>query len=348
MAQGRFLSTTIAVDAQLARLSAEAEMMYLKAVPHLDRDGMITGDPIQLLTIISPLRFSQMAAGIGAIVDAWVDVGLVIRFSTPVGVALFFKGFLKNQTLRYDREKPSLYPPPPGYIHTANGLRPATSVPWVDNSSDENPGYYPKNPAECPVLPESQSLSENGPPTAADRSSTTTPGYYPKNPAKTAFLPESASQAESEAESASAALNPESAAAAAKARQADARAGARESVLPALPAAAADPFSDCRLLLGEFGVAEPSLGRILAKRQSPDHVRGWLVEAIQASQRKRKPIDDPVAFAVARLLSGDPPGRLISAAEWSELSNDGDDDPDSYEALKRRYVPEDWQDVIKH
>ena len=344
MAQGRFLSASIAVDAQLAQLSAEAEMLYLKCVPHLDRDGMVTGDPIQLLTVISPLRFSQMASAMAAIVEEWVDVGLVIRFPTPAGQALFFKGFLKNQTLRYDREKPSLYPPPPGYIHTPNGLRPATSVPWVDQSSEENPGSYPKTPAECPVLPEFQPLGENDPSPAVDGSSNENPGYYPKNPAKTAFLPESAPQAESEAESASAALDPEIAAGA---RQADARARGG----PALPAAA-DPFSECLRLLIDFGVSEPSLGRILAKRHPPDHVRGWLVEARQASQRRRKPIDDPVAFAVARLLSGDPPAHLVSVAEYEAVPaappGTGDDDPNSYAALKRRYVPEGWEDIVVH
>jgi hypothetical protein len=332
MAQGRFLSTTIAIDKELARLSAEAEMMYLKCIPHLDRDGMITGDPIQLLTVISPLRFSQMAPSIGAIVDAWVDVGLVIRFPTQAGLALFFKGFLKNQTLRYDRERPSLYPPPPGYIHTANGLRPATDVPWVDSSSEENPGSYPKTPAESPVLPEFYPLGENDARTAAEGSSNGTPGYYPKNPAESPFLPESAAQAESEAESAAP-------------KQQDT--GKQQ----AGPAAAAGHFSECRRLLVDFGVSEPSLTRILAKRHPPDHVRGWLVEAIQASQRRRKPIDDPIAFAVARLLSGDPPPRLVDAAEYAtglDACDAGDDDEDSFEALKRRYVPDGWENVVRH
>lgn len=330
MAQGRFLSTTIAIDKELARLSAEAEMMYLKCIPHLDRDGMITGDPIQLLTVISPLRFSQMAPSIGAIVDAWVDVGLVIRFPTQAGLALFFKGFLKNQTLRYDRERPSLYPPPPGYIHTANGLRPATDVPWVDSSSEENPGSYPKNPAESPVLPEFHPLGENDARTAAEGSSNGTPGYYPKNPAESAFLPESAPQAA------------ESESAAPKQQDSGKQQQAAEAAAWSLP--------ECRRLLVDFGISQPSLGRILAKRHPPDHVRGWLVEALQASQRRRKPIDDPIAFAVARLLSGDPPPRLVDAAEY-EASLAGDpagDDEDSYEALKRRYVPEGWQDVVKH
>ena len=47
---------------------------------------------------------------------------LVIRYQTSVGMVLFFTGFAKQQKLQYDREAPSQYPPPPGYLRTAKGL----------------------------------------------------------------------------------------------------------------------------------------------------------------------------------------------------------------------------------
>ena len=40
MAQGRFISRTIAIDPKLALLSETAELLYLKTIPHLDRDGL--------------------------------------------------------------------------------------------------------------------------------------------------------------------------------------------------------------------------------------------------------------------------------------------------------------------
>jgi hypothetical protein len=49
MANGRFVSTSIANDQALASLSMEAELIYLKTIPHLDRDGLITGVPGSLL-----------------------------------------------------------------------------------------------------------------------------------------------------------------------------------------------------------------------------------------------------------------------------------------------------------
>jgi hypothetical protein len=45
MARGRFLSESVATDARLNGLSVEAELVYLMTIPHLDRDGLIEGDP---------------------------------------------------------------------------------------------------------------------------------------------------------------------------------------------------------------------------------------------------------------------------------------------------------------
>lgn len=291
MASGRFLSASIATDTQLALLSIEAEWLYLHSIPHLDRDGMITADPIQLLLQIAPLRFSTLAPRVAHLVDEWIAVGLVIRFATPAGPALFYKGFLKNQTLRYDRERPSLYPPPPGYINTDAGLRPATYVPWVDQSSNETPGVAAINPPKAPILPEFQPLTENVPQIPANNSSPATPGYYPKNPAETPILPDSPPQAAEEAESA-----------APKQQESDKQQQAER------PAAAADPLSEARRLLFDFGVREPSLSRVV--HHPPDVIRGGIDEALRGARRRRKPIEDPVAFLIARLSSATPPAPL--------------------------------------
>lgn len=149
MASGRFLSHTIATDPQLARLSMAAELLFLKCIPHLDRDGICTTDPLALLGIISPMRFSELQANMPAIIDEWVTVGLVIRYETRDGSAIWFKGFAKQQSLRYHRERPSQYPPPPGMLRSDTGIVNATAIPWT-----ETPEHNAATPANQAILPD--------------------------------------------------------------------------------------------------------------------------------------------------------------------------------------------------
>jgi hypothetical protein len=123
MASGRFLSVSIAEDDRLSRLSLEAEYVYLKTIPHLDRDGMISGKPGLLYSKVCPLR-EELFGKTADLIDEWVEVGLAKRFETSEGPVLFFRGFSKNNRLpHYDRERPSRFPPPPGYVRTEKGLK---------------------------------------------------------------------------------------------------------------------------------------------------------------------------------------------------------------------------------
>jgi hypothetical protein len=299
MATGRFLSASIATDAQLAQLSPTAELLYLKCIPHLDRDGMITGQPLALLGIVSPMRFSEMQAGMTAAVEEWVAVGLVVRFASPVGPVLFFKGFLKQQTLKYSRERPSQFPCPPGYVRTAEGLKQATDLAWVEATEPA------ARPAEQPMVPDS--------------------GFLPKNPAKGAVLPESEAQQQQQQQQQ-------------QQEQQEQQQQQQRHGEPAQAAAAA-AVSEAAGLLAAFGASEPSLTRLAGC--NPDWVRGWMLE----TERPGNGIRDPVAFVIARLKARERPPHVLSAAEWVSLH---DEDPDSYEALKRRYVPEGLDDVIVH
>src|SRR5688500_5767964 len=122
MASGRFLSVSIAEDDRLGRLSITAELIYLKTIPHLDRDGMISGRPGLLYSKVCPLR-EELFGETAALIDEWVNVGLVIRFECNEGSVLFFPGFSKNNNLpHYHRERPSRFPVPPGYERTPKGL----------------------------------------------------------------------------------------------------------------------------------------------------------------------------------------------------------------------------------
>ena len=48
------------------------------------------------------------------LIAEWVKSGLVVAYDCEDGRVLHFVGFGKNQTgMRYDRETPSVFPPPP-------------------------------------------------------------------------------------------------------------------------------------------------------------------------------------------------------------------------------------------
>lgn len=113
MARGRFISESVAKDARLNSLSVEAQLVYLMAVPHLDRDGLIEGDPDVLWGTVCPKR-RQFLDRMAAFIQEWAKAGLVLMYDTEDGPALWFRGFAKNQQgMRYDREAPSKFSPPP-------------------------------------------------------------------------------------------------------------------------------------------------------------------------------------------------------------------------------------------
>jgi len=107
----------------------QAELVYLKAIPHLDRDGLILGDPLILWAKVCPRR-PELMGEISTIVHEWMESELVISYESEEGAVLFFTGFAKNQGgMRYDREGVSTLPPPPGYLRTDSGLVPQTNTP---------------------------------------------------------------------------------------------------------------------------------------------------------------------------------------------------------------------------
>lgn len=113
MARGRFLSESIATDTKLNGLSVEAELVYLMTIPHLDRDGLIEGDPDVLWGKVCPKRRIFLDC-MASFIHEWTQAGLVLAYDTDDGVVLWFKGFAKNQTgMRYDREGVSKFAPPP-------------------------------------------------------------------------------------------------------------------------------------------------------------------------------------------------------------------------------------------
>ena len=127
MARGRMIASTVATDKRFNSLSSEAGLVYLMTIPHLDRDGLILGDAMPLWGRVCPRRTEYMPI-MDELIAEWVKAGLVLAYECEEGRVLYFLGFGKNQTgMRYDREAPSIYPPPPDYIRTSTGIEKAKS-----------------------------------------------------------------------------------------------------------------------------------------------------------------------------------------------------------------------------
>jgi hypothetical protein len=144
MARGRILSTNVARDPELNSLSTEALLLYLMAVPHLDRDGLVDGDPTLLWALVAPRQTSLLPKA-PALIDEWVNVGLVIRYAWKDGAVLFFKGFPRhNANMTYKREPPSRFPAPPSFVRTHIGLVPddgATAARWAESVNPKSEYY---------------------------------------------------------------------------------------------------------------------------------------------------------------------------------------------------------------
>ena len=125
MARARLVSVQIASDDNLNKLSPDAERLYLRTLPHLDRDGLITGHPMLLWAKVAPLRMELMDV-CNALIQEWVQQGLVVRYPGADGQpVLYFKGFRRhNANIPYTDEAPSIYPPPPGWYRGKAGLIP--------------------------------------------------------------------------------------------------------------------------------------------------------------------------------------------------------------------------------
>jgi hypothetical protein len=122
MATGRMLNKSISIDPEFNTMSVDARELFLKTIPHLDRDGLIAGHPSKLWATIDPFHADRLQR-MGEYIQEWIDAGLVIRYDDGRETIIFFTGFKKNNPhLRHDREARSKYPPPPGWIRTREGL----------------------------------------------------------------------------------------------------------------------------------------------------------------------------------------------------------------------------------
>lgn len=122
MARGRMINTAIAEDEQFNEMSINAQFLFVRTIPHLDRDGLITGNPVLLAAKIAPL-LTQLHGEIGNVIQEWLENEFVILYKDGKRDVLFFPSFRKNQIgMRYEREPESEFAPPPRMKRTKDGL----------------------------------------------------------------------------------------------------------------------------------------------------------------------------------------------------------------------------------
>lgn len=113
MAEGRFVSKSIAHDLQLNSVSLEADYLFTRCIPFLDREGRMDGHPEVIRAKVCPMRSELDAESIRTALAELQGAGLVRWYRVGDRVVLDFPGFEKNQKgLRKDREAESKFPPP--------------------------------------------------------------------------------------------------------------------------------------------------------------------------------------------------------------------------------------------
>ena len=138
MARGRMIAATVADDKRFNELPIDAALVYLMAIPQLDRDGLILGEPTTLWGQVCRRRV-DLIPRMADIISAWIAAELVTAYKTNDGdTVLYFTGFQKNQAMtHYDREAASRFPCPPGYVRTSKGLMSELVQPTENKSADE-------------------------------------------------------------------------------------------------------------------------------------------------------------------------------------------------------------------
>lgn len=113
MPDGRFISRSIAVSRQLKQVSLEADFLFTRTIPHLDRDGRIDGDPDVIRATVCPLRSELTPEIILRCLEELARAALIVRYIADGVSVVIFPGFPRHQHgMKYDRERPSHLPSP--------------------------------------------------------------------------------------------------------------------------------------------------------------------------------------------------------------------------------------------
>lgn len=111
MPEGRMVSRSISQSEQLGSVSLEADYLFGRCIPHLDRDGRMSGKPELVKAITCPLRAEIPQFAVAQFIHELVQVGLVRWYECEGKQVLEFPNFKKHQKgFKYDRESVSRYP----------------------------------------------------------------------------------------------------------------------------------------------------------------------------------------------------------------------------------------------
>jgi len=113
MPEGRFLSKSVAHDLELNTVSLEADYLFTRCIPHLDREGRMPGHPSQVKGMACPMRRELTEQVVDRALGELAAAGLVAWYEVDGRPILEFPGFDVNQKgLRKDREAESRLQPP--------------------------------------------------------------------------------------------------------------------------------------------------------------------------------------------------------------------------------------------
>jgi hypothetical protein len=105
------LSKSIAHSEQLAAVSLDADYLFARCIPHLDREGRMPGHPNLVKSVACPLRPEITAGVIPDLLRQLAGAGLVRWYEVDGKHVLEFPGFHNHQKGgRFDREAESRYP----------------------------------------------------------------------------------------------------------------------------------------------------------------------------------------------------------------------------------------------
>jgi hypothetical protein len=137
MAEGRMLKKKISVDVDVADLENPWYIiLFTWGISHLDVEGRITGDPREYKALVTPLLDKITKDIILGFFQKASEIGLIQHYCVDGKWAVQFPGFVKNQSLRPDREGSSPYPAPPD---------PLPEDSW------SNPGVIPEDSRTTPA-----------------------------------------------------------------------------------------------------------------------------------------------------------------------------------------------------
>lgn len=135
MPDGRFVSKQIAQSEQLGAVPLAADYLFTRCIPHLDREGRITGNPILLKAIVCPLQDEIQSGSIPDLLRTLGGQGLILWYEAEGKQVVEFPQFTKHQKgAKFEREAASRFP----------AFNSETATDLVRTSSGPSPDLVPR------------------------------------------------------------------------------------------------------------------------------------------------------------------------------------------------------------